>query len=159
LTVVSLLAAIGTAWLGMFVAHRYATPMLGGAMIGAGIATMHYIGMAALRAAAHKHLDADYVLASVAIGMTFAAAGIRVTSWGPILRGRLMAVVLLVLANCGLHFTALAALVSFICQPALSRRGCGRKPARSPSGPSSPRVSMARLASDCPNARTVARAD
>ena len=80
LTVVSLLAAIGTAWLGMFVAHRYAALARGGAMIGAGIATMHYIGMAALRAPAQQHWDADYVLASVAIGMTFAAAGIRVTS-------------------------------------------------------------------------------
>ena len=44
LTALSLLAAIGTAWLGMFVAHRYAALALGGAMIGAGIATMHYIG-------------------------------------------------------------------------------------------------------------------
>ena len=110
LTVVSLLAAIGTAWLGMFVAHRYAALARGGAMIGAGIATMHYIGMAALRAPAQQHWDADYVLASVAIGMTFAAAGIRVTSWGPVLRGRLMAVVLLVLAIVGLHFTAMSAL-------------------------------------------------
>src|ERR1700732_3927717 len=56
LTAISFLAAIGTVWLGMFVAHRFAAPVLGGAMIGAGIAAMHYIGMAALRAPAPPHL-------------------------------------------------------------------------------------------------------
>jgi NO-binding membrane sensor protein with MHYT domain len=111
LTALSLVAAIGAAWLGMFVARRFAAPVLGGVMIGAGIATMHYIGMAALRAPAQQHWDAGYVLASVAIAMTFAAAGMRVTSWGPVLRGRLMAVVLLVLAIVGLHFTAMAAVI------------------------------------------------
>ena len=108
LTAISFLAAIGAVWLGMFVAHRFAAPALGGAMIGAGIAAMHYIGMAALRAPAQQHWDAGYVLASVAIAMTFAAAAMRVSSWGPVLRGRLMAVVLLILAIVGLHFTAMA---------------------------------------------------
>ncbi|MGQ0444691.1 MAG: MHYT domain-containing protein [Beijerinckiaceae bacterium] len=110
LTLVSLLAAIAIAWLGMFVAHRYAAPALGGGIIGAGIAAMHYIGMAALRAAAHQHLDLFYVLASVAIGMTAAAAAMRVLSRKPALRGRLAAVALLVLAIAGLHFTGMAAL-------------------------------------------------
>jgi diguanylate cyclase len=50
LTALSLVAAIGAVWLAMFVAHWFAAPVLGGAMIGAGIAAMHYIGMAALRA-------------------------------------------------------------------------------------------------------------
>src|ERR1700730_10726727 len=37
LTAISFVAAIGAVWLGMFVAHRYAVPVLGGAMIGAGV--------------------------------------------------------------------------------------------------------------------------
>jgi len=111
LTAISLVAAIEAVWLAMFVAHRFATPVLGGAMIGAGIAAMHYIGMAALRAPAQLHWDAGYVLVSIAIAMTFAAAAMRVSSWGPALRGRLMAVVLLVLAIVGLHFTAMAAVI------------------------------------------------
>ncbi|MGH6852974.1 MAG: MHYT domain-containing protein, partial [Methylocella sp.] len=110
LTAVSLAAAIGGAWLGMFVAHRYAAPLLGGAMIGAGIAATHYIGMAGVRAPAQLHWDAGFVLASVAIAMTFAAAAMRVSSWGPVLPSRLIAVALLVLAILGLHFTALAAV-------------------------------------------------
>ncbi|HEX3495596.1 MAG TPA: MHYT domain-containing protein, partial [Methylocella sp.] len=110
LTALSLVAAIGAVGLGMFVAYRFAAPALGGATIGAGIATMHYIGMAALRAPAQQRWDAGYVLASIAIAMTFAAAAIRVSSFGPVLPGRLMAVVLLVLAIVGLHFTAMAAV-------------------------------------------------
>jgi diguanylate cyclase (GGDEF)-like protein/PAS domain S-box-containing protein len=110
LTAISFLAAIGAAGLAMFVAYRFAAPVLGGAMVGAAIAMMHYLGMAALRAPAQQHWDAGYVLASVAIAMTFAAAAMRVSSWGPVLPGRLMAVVLLVLAICGLHFTAMAAV-------------------------------------------------
>jgi diguanylate cyclase (GGDEF)-like protein/PAS domain S-box-containing protein len=110
LTAISLVAAIGAVWLAMFVAHRFAAAVLGGAMIGAGIAAMHYIGMAALRAPAQLHWDAGYVLASLAIAMTFAAAAMRVSSWGPVLWGRFMAVVLLVLAIVGLHFTAMAAV-------------------------------------------------
>ena len=110
LTAISLVAAIGAVWLAMFVVHRFAAPLLGGAMIGTGIAAMHYEGMAALRAPAQLHWDTGYVLASIAIAMTAAAAAMRAISWGPVLQGRLMAAVLLVLAICGLHFTAMAGL-------------------------------------------------
>src|SRR3984893_720902 len=78
LTAISLVAAIGVTWLGMFVTHRYKAPVEGGTMIGAGIAAMHYIGMAALRAPAQPHWDAGYVLASVAIALAFAAAAMHV---------------------------------------------------------------------------------
>jgi NO-binding membrane sensor protein with MHYT domain len=120
LTAISFLAAIGAVWLGMFVAHRYAAPVEGGTMIGAGIAAMHYIGMAALRAPAHQHFDAGYVLASVAIAMTFAAGAMRVLLWGPALGGRHMAVMLLVLGIAGHHFAAMAALI-FVPDALLSR--------------------------------------
>jgi diguanylate cyclase (GGDEF)-like protein/PAS domain S-box-containing protein len=110
LTALSFVAAIGAAWLGMFVAHRYAAPVLSGAMIGGGIAAMHYIGMAALRAPAQQHWDTGYVLASIAIAMTGAAAAMHVLLREPALWGRLMAALLLVLAIVGLHFTAMAAV-------------------------------------------------
>jgi diguanylate cyclase (GGDEF)-like protein/PAS domain S-box-containing protein len=119
---ISFLAAIAIAWLGMFVVHRYAAPMLGGAMIGAAIAAEHYIGMAGLRAPAQLHWDAFYVLASVAIGMTAAAAAMRVLSREPALLGRFVAVVLLVLGICGLHFTAMAA-VTLVPDPLIAVPG------------------------------------
>jgi diguanylate cyclase (GGDEF)-like protein/PAS domain S-box-containing protein len=122
LTAISFLAAIGTVWLGMSIVHRYADPKEGGAMIGAGLAAMHYIGMAALRAPAQLHWDASYVLVSIAIAMTFAAAAMRVLLRRPALGGRLMAVVLLVLAIVGLHFTAMAA-VTFVPDPLIAVPG------------------------------------
>jgi diguanylate cyclase (GGDEF)-like protein/PAS domain S-box-containing protein len=122
LTAISFLAAIGAVWLGMFVAHRYTAPVEGGTMIGAGIAAMHYIGMAALRAPAQLHWDAGYVLASVAIAMTFAAGGMRVLLWGPAWGGRHMAVMLLILGIAGLHFTAMAA-VTLVPDPLIAVPG------------------------------------
>ncbi len=106
----------------MFVAHRFAAPVLGGAMIGAGLAAMHYIGLAALRAPAQQYWDAGYVLASVAIAMTAAAAAMRVLLRGPALWGRLMAVVLLVLGIVGLYFTAMAA-VTLVPDPLIAVPG------------------------------------
>ncbi|MGQ0446207.1 MAG: bifunctional diguanylate cyclase/phosphodiesterase, partial [Beijerinckiaceae bacterium] len=119
---ISFLAAIGAVWLAMFVVHRYTAPMLGGAMIGAAIAAERYIGMAGLRAPAQLHWDAFYVLASIAIGMTAAAAATRVLSREPALRGRLAAAVLLVLAIVGLHFTAMAA-VTLVPDPLIAVSG------------------------------------
>ncbi|MGH6846395.1 MAG: bifunctional diguanylate cyclase/phosphodiesterase, partial [Methylocella sp.] len=122
LTASSFVAAIGAVWLGMFVAHRFASPVLGGAMIGAGIATMHYMGMAALRAPAQLHFDTGYVLASGAIAITAAAAAMRVSSRRPAAWGRLAAVVLLVLAIAGLQLTPMAA-VTLVHDPLIAAPG------------------------------------
>ncbi len=127
LTAISFVAAVGPVWLGMFVAQRCAAPVLGGVMIGAAIAAMHYIGMAALRAPAQEHWDFSYVLASVAISMTGAAAGMRVLSGGPALPARLMAALLLVLAICGLHFTGMAA-VTLVPDPLIAVPGSAIAP-------------------------------
>jgi PAS domain S-box-containing protein len=83
---------------------------------------MHYIGLAALRAPAQLHWDAGYVLASIAIAMAFAAAAMGVLLRGPALGGRLMAVVLLVPAIAGLHFTAMAA-VTLVPDPLIAVPG------------------------------------
>jgi diguanylate cyclase (GGDEF)-like protein/PAS domain S-box-containing protein len=122
LTASSFVAAIGAVWLGMFVAHRFASPVLGGAMIGAGIATMHYMGMAALRVPGQLHWDAGYVLASGAIAMTAAATAMRISSRTPAVWGRLMAVVLLVLAIAGLQLTPMAA-VTLVPNPLIATPG------------------------------------
>jgi diguanylate cyclase (GGDEF)-like protein/PAS domain S-box-containing protein len=109
LIALSFVATIGAVWLGMYIAQRHAAPILGGGVIGSGIAAMHYTGMAALQAPTQQHWDAGYVLASVAIVITAAAVTMRVSSRGPALPGRLMAVLLLVLAIVGLHFTPVVA--------------------------------------------------
>ncbi|MGI8568672.1 MAG: MHYT domain-containing protein [Methylocella sp.] len=85
-----------------------------------------------MRAPAQQQWDADYVLASVAIAMTFAAAAMGVSSWGPAWRGRLMAVVLLVLAIVGFHFAAMAA-VTLVPDPLIA---VPAMPSPRPSSPS-----------------------
>lgn len=109
-TVASVLAAImisAFGWGVSLVKHRAAAPVAG-AIIGIGVGTMHYIGMSAVIVAGWIVWDQTLVIASVIIGVVLAAAAVwayrrkpRGTPWLPAL--------LLTLAICGLHFTAMAA--------------------------------------------------
>jgi signal transduction histidine kinase/ActR/RegA family two-component response regulator len=84
--------------------------LVGGAFTGFSIAAMHFTGIAAVRAQADILWDPVYVTASVIVGSlggmaAFLAAGQdRRWSWA-------VGAVLLVLAICGLHFTAMAAVI------------------------------------------------
>jgi PAS domain S-box-containing protein len=111
LTALSAVIAVGMTWLGMAVALNRRPLALGGAIIGAAVGAMHYVGMAALRVPAALHWNVPYVIVSLVIGMVFAAAAAQVLSLGPRLRNRVAAATLLVVAICGLHFTAMAAVV------------------------------------------------
>jgi NO-binding membrane sensor protein with MHYT domain len=81
--------------------------------MGGGIATMHYIGMAALHRSAHMHHAPLMVAASVLVGM--AASGLALwLSAGH--RGRpplLMSAAALGMATAGMHYTAMAGLRIF----------------------------------------------
>jgi NO-binding membrane sensor protein with MHYT domain len=61
LTGLSIVIAMGVTWLGMAVALRYKANEIGGAMIGAAVGGMHYVGMAALRLPADLHWNFSYV--------------------------------------------------------------------------------------------------
>jgi len=110
LTLLSIAAAIVITGLGWWVAlgeSRWAAP-LGGAVLGVGIGTMHYIGMAAVNVAGWMVWDERFVAASVGIGILLSAAAVAehrrkkaLLPWRPAL--------LFTLAICGLHFTAMAA--------------------------------------------------
>jgi diguanylate cyclase (GGDEF)-like protein/PAS domain S-box-containing protein len=82
----------------------------GGAILGFGIAAMNYIGMAAYAVAGHKTWDPVTVTVSLALGVAFGGAALAVKSSGRGLQGQLPAALLLVLAICGHHFTAMAAV-------------------------------------------------
>jgi PAS domain S-box-containing protein len=110
LTALSLGVAMLLVWLGMGIALRFDRPVAGGALIGAAIGAMHYIGMAAMRVPAYLHWNWIYVAASVAIGMTGAALAMRVVCLGLAWRYRVWAAAFLVAAICGLHFTGMAAI-------------------------------------------------
>jgi diguanylate cyclase (GGDEF)-like protein len=110
-TILSLLIAIGMTTLGLATAVIRArwSAAVGGAVVGLGIASMHYTGMAAYRTIAHIHWDQDLVAVSVVIGVLFGAlasiTAVRTTMRYPVV----VATALLTAAICGLHFTAMAA--------------------------------------------------
>ncbi len=109
-TLLSVSAAILVTGFGWATALRKGRNMalLGGGIVGAGVGTMHYIGMAAVEVAGIMVWDRPLMIASVALGVLLSAAAMwahriaapKVASLAP---------VLLTLAICSLHFTAMAA--------------------------------------------------
>jgi NO-binding membrane sensor protein with MHYT domain/two-component sensor histidine kinase len=114
LTVLSLALAVVATWGAFFSAARErsggALTMLAGAAMGAGICSMHYVGMAAIRTDAVIRYDAALVAASLLVAVTagtaalFAAQRDRPRPW------RAMAALILGSAVAGMHYTAMAAL-------------------------------------------------
>jgi len=113
-TALSVLAAIVFSGLGWTVAldERPVIASLGGAIIGGGVAVMHYIGMSAVRLAGEIVWERDLVIASVVMGVGFAMTAI----WFHRRRPRapaFAAATLLTLAICSTHFTGMAAAVIY----------------------------------------------
>jgi diguanylate cyclase (GGDEF)-like protein/PAS domain S-box-containing protein len=112
LTVISLLAAVMLTGIGFGVAllPLPAAPWLGGAIVGGGIAVMHYTGMAAFEVAGTVTWDPALVTTSILLGGALGAAalwtGLRTLS-AP---ARLAGALLLTLAICSHHFTAMGAV-------------------------------------------------
>ena len=100
----------------------------GGILLGMAISLMHFTGMLALRGPMMLVWDANYVIASVLAGMTFGVAALWMVGAAKNLKGRAAATSLFVLAICGMHFTAMAA-VSFRMVPAAADSGVELAPA------------------------------
>ena len=113
LTVLSLVAAalVTFAGLGLAVTNpgRWSAP-IGGAIIGAGIASMHYTGMLALELPGHVAWSFDLVLTSIALGMLFGAGAMSIAIHRGGTRGLMAAAILLTLAIVSHHFTAMGAV-------------------------------------------------
>jgi len=121
LTILSLVAAILLTGVGLGVASADKIAggrWIGGAIVGGGIATMHYIGMAAFEIAGRIQWDPVLVIVSVALGAVIGAmalpAGLRDGS----LKSKVIGAVLLTLAICSHHFTAMGA-VAIIPDPTI----------------------------------------
>src|SRR5205823_9458422 len=82
--VLSLLAAIFASFVALFVVSRRRVTVLhvvaGSVLMGAGIATMHYTGMAAMRLAAHHHYDPGLWLLSVLLAVVISLAALWLRS-------------------------------------------------------------------------------
>ena len=119
LTIVSLLAAILLTGAGLAVSlipNWRAGPWIGGAIVAGGIAGMHYTGMAAFEIAGIILWDPVLVAASILLGAVIGAVALPVGLHGEQERWKFAGAVLLTLAICSHHFTAMAA-VSIIPDP------------------------------------------
>src|SRR6476661_1075622 len=114
LTVLSLVTAMavtaGGLGIGIYSSSRWGAAF-GGGLVGAGVATMHYIGMWALYLPGWIIWETDLVVASIAIGMAFGVAALLVAMRGESLFGTAAAALLLTLAIVSHHFTAMGAVM------------------------------------------------
>ena len=121
LTTLSLIAAIFLTGAGLAVAvssKSGAGTWLGGAMVGGGIAAMHYTGMAAFEIQGRIVWDPILVMTSIALGGLIGAVALPVGLRGDSLKWKLLGALLLTAAICSHHFTAMGA-VSIIPDPTI----------------------------------------
>jgi diguanylate cyclase (GGDEF)-like protein len=131
LTILSLLFAASTTGVGLSIALRHSqpwAPMVGGIVVGLGIAAMHYTGMLALELPGRITWSVDLVFASFAFGIVFASLAVFVASKYDDLRHTIIASILLAVAILTHHFTAMGAVI-FIPDPNLAVDGIFLSPA------------------------------
>ena len=113
LTLASMLVAMAVTALGLaLVTYGSAVwhPPAGGAVVGLGIAGMHFTGMAAMRAQAETGWDAPLVAAALLLAVGLGAASMTAFARRWTRRSTLLAAGLLTAAIVALHFTAMGAL-------------------------------------------------
>jgi diguanylate cyclase (GGDEF)-like protein len=114
LTILSLIIAAVVTGVGLSVAlhdHSRRSAAVGGAVVGIGIAAMHYSGMLALELPGQITWSPDFVLASLAFGILFGALAFLVASQRDNLWHSLAASILLAVAILSLHFTSMAGVI------------------------------------------------
>jgi NO-binding membrane sensor protein with MHYT domain len=113
LTMLSLLAAAAITSLGLAIAvYRPAPwgPAVGGGIVGAGVASMHYIGIAAVILPGRISFDPLLAAVSIGLAMLLGIVALVVAARHSDRRSRLLAALLLTLAILALHFTAMGAI-------------------------------------------------
>ena len=113
LTTVSLILAAVITSAGLTIAaskfHDW-SPALGGAVMGCGVASMHYTGMWALQLQGRVTWAFEIVIVSIILGVLFGAAAMTAAVRHHSKLGHLVAAVLLTLAIVSHHFTAMGAV-------------------------------------------------
>lgn len=110
LTALSIVVAVVMSWVGFFVVKTWGQSIVGGSIIGVGIAAMHYTGMSALLVPASKLWDPQTIATSIAIGTSLAALALHMDSANDTTRRRLLAAAILTVSICAMHLTGMAAL-------------------------------------------------
>src|SRR5215470_4698025 len=113
LTALSLIAAVIITSIGLatalYLPSRWNT-ILGGAIVGAGVASMHYTGMWAVQLPGQVTWSLDLVAVSIVLGMVFGAAALTLSARRRGARAAIMSAILLTLAIVSHHFTAMGAV-------------------------------------------------
>src|SRR5882757_519687 len=121
ITLISLIFAMAISAVGLGIAlldDRRSTVAMGGAVVGIGVAAMHYTGMMALEIPARIVWSPGIVLASVVFGGVFAAMALVVAVRRDDRRHTVAATALLTVAIVSHHFTAMGA-VTLVPDPTL----------------------------------------
>jgi diguanylate cyclase (GGDEF)-like protein/PAS domain S-box-containing protein len=121
LTIASLIAAIVLTGVGLATALLTAVPgarWLGGAIVGGGIAVMHYTGMTAFEIPGHIHWDPALVVVSIALGTLIGALALPVGLRDRSAKSMISGAALLTVAICSHHFTAMGA-ASLVADPTI----------------------------------------
>lgn len=119
LTIASLAIAVVFAVIGLHIAamrDARLAPEFGGAIIGFGIAAMHFTGMLGYQVPGHIAWDPVTVGLSIFLAIAFGALAMRVAAGRSSTRSMLLAAACLVLAISSTHFTAMAA-INFVPDP------------------------------------------
>jgi diguanylate cyclase (GGDEF)-like protein/PAS domain S-box-containing protein len=122
LTVASLIVAVSITAVGLTVVvylPAWWSFILGGGIVGAGVASMHYLGMAALQLPGQIGWAPDLILVSILLGAAFGTFALAAAVRGQRTATTLLAAVLLAIAIVALHFTAMGA-VNIIPDPTIA---------------------------------------
>lgn len=131
LTILSLIFAIAVTFIGLSISvsvTRGILVALGGAVVGAGVAAMHYTGMMALEIPARIGWTTGTVTVSIVLGIALGSLAMVVAGRRDSLASALGATVLLTLAIVSHHFTAMGA-VELTPDPAVVISGLSIPPA------------------------------
>jgi signal transduction histidine kinase len=110
LTLLSIAIAMVVTLAGFSIVLYKRDALLGGAVFGAAVGSMHFTGMLALTGPFSRNWDPGYVAASLVIGVVFGGLALRVFAKGRGWRAILNGATVMCLAIAGLHFTAMSAL-------------------------------------------------
>jgi signal transduction histidine kinase len=121
-TALSVVIAASLCALGFRLALSPAGGAAGGAVTGAAISAMHYVGMAAVRMPATAYWEMGYVLASLVVGVAATALALHIALQRNDIRGYAAGAGLFLVGIVGMHFTAMSAVV-YIPDPTVSVSG------------------------------------
>ena len=113
LTALSLAMAVaitcGGLCVAIYIPAHWGSPV-GGSIVGAGVATMHYLGMSALELPGRINWSLDLVIASIVLGMLLGATALVIASRRDSLPNTILAGLVLTCAIVSHHFTAMGAV-------------------------------------------------